>query len=81
VDQRIRWVENELIALSNSLQAMESHLNQWKQNDDRGISPAIPAPSVRAVRLSANGMRDNLNDLGEILDRIEAGDILDRYDE
>jgi hypothetical protein len=60
---------------------MESHLNQWKQNDERGISPAIPAPSVRAVRLSVNGMRDNLGDLGEILDRIEAEDILDRYDE
>jgi hypothetical protein len=81
VDQRIRWVENELIALSNSLQAMESYLNQWKQNDERGISPTIPAPSVRAVRLSVNGMRGNLNDLGEILDRIEAEDILDRYDE
>jgi hypothetical protein len=81
MDQRIRWVENELIALSDSLQAIQSHLNQWKQNDERGLSPAIPAPSVRAVRLSVNGMRGNLNDLGEILDRIEAADILDRDDD
>jgi hypothetical protein len=81
MDQRIRWVENELIALSNSLQAIQSHLNQWKQNEERGISPVMPEPSIRAVRLSVNGMRGNLNDLGEILDRVEAEDILDRYDE
>jgi hypothetical protein len=77
MDQRIRWVENELIALSKSIQAVQFHLNQWKQNDERGLSPAIPVPSVRAVRLSVDGMRGNLNDLGEILDRIEAEDILD----
>jgi hypothetical protein len=33
------------------------------------------------MRHSVNGMRDNLNDLGDILDRVEAEDILDRYDE
>jgi hypothetical protein len=77
VNQRIRWVENEVIALTKGLEAIRVHLNQWKQNDERGLSPAIPVPSVRAVRLSVNGMRGNLNDLGEILDRIEAEDILD----
>lgn len=81
MDQRIRWVENEVIALSRSLQAIQSHLNQWKQNDERGLSPAIPAPSVRAVGLSVNEMRGNLNDLSEILDRIEAEDILDSPDD
>ena len=79
MNQRIKWVENELIALNNSLQAIQSHLKQWKQNDERGISPIIPAPSVRTVRLSVNGMHGNLNDLDEILDRIEAEDILDGY--
>jgi hypothetical protein len=77
MDQRISWVENELIALNKSLQAIRSHLNQWKQNDVRGLSPVIPVSSVRSVRLSASDMRGNLNDLGEILDRIEAEDILD----
>jgi hypothetical protein len=77
MDQRISWVENELIALNKSLQAIRSHLNQWKQNDARGLSPVIPVSSVRSVRLSASDMRGNLNDLGEILDRIEAEDILD----
>ncbi len=77
MDQRISWVENELIALSKSLQAIQSHLNQWKQNDERGLSPVIPVPSVRSVRLSASDMRGDLDDLGEILDRIEAEDILD----
>ena len=72
MNQRIRWVENELIALSNSLRAIQSHLKEWKQNDERGVSPIIPEPSIRTVRLSVDSMRGNLNDLGDILDRIEA---------
>jgi hypothetical protein len=80
MDQRIRWVENELIALSGSLQAIQSHLNQWKQNEERGISPVIPVSSVRTVWNSVTEMRGNLNDLGDILDRIEAEDILNRDD-
>jgi hypothetical protein len=70
-------VENEVMALTKSLEAIRGYINQWKQNDQRGLSPAIPVPSVRAVRLSVNDMRGNLNDLGAILDRIEAEDILD----
>jgi len=81
MDQEIRWVENELIALTKSLQVIQSQLNQWKQNDARGLSPAIPVPSVRAVRNSVSGMRGNLDDLGEILDRIEAEDILNSPDD
>ena len=78
MNQRIKWVENELIALNNSLQVMQSYLKEWKQNDERGVSPIIPEPSIRTVRLSVDSMRGNLNDLGDILDRIEAEDILDR---
>jgi hypothetical protein len=81
MDQEIRWVENELIALTKSLQAIQSQLNQWKQNDAHGLSPVIPEPSVRTVRDSVNGMRGNLDDLGEILDRIEAEDILNSPDD
>lgn len=81
MDQEIKWVENELIALTKSLQVIQSQLNQWKQNDARGLSPTIPVPSVRTVRDSVNGMRGNLNDLGEILDRIEAEDILNSPDD
>jgi hypothetical protein len=81
MDQRIRWVENEVIALSGSLQAIQALLAGWKQNDERGLSPLMPADSIRTMRHSMNGMRDNLNDLGDILDRVEAEDILDRYDE
>ena len=77
MNQRIIWVENEVIALTKSLEAIRVQLSQWKQNDGRGLSPVIPVPSVRAVRLTVNDMRGDLNDLGEILDRIEAEDILD----
>jgi hypothetical protein len=80
VNQRIIWVENEVIALTKNLEAIRAQLSQWKQNDERGLSPVIPVSSVRAVRLSVNDMRGNLNDLGEILDRIEAEDILDSPD-
>jgi hypothetical protein len=80
VNQRIIWVENEVIALTKNLEAIRAQLSQWKQNDARGLSPVIPVSSVRAVRLSVNDMRGNLNDLGEILDRIEAEDILDSPD-
>jgi hypothetical protein len=81
MDQRIRWVENEVIALSSGLQAIQALLAGWKQNDARGLSPLMPEDSIRTMRHSVNGMRGNLNDLGEILDRVEAEDILDRYDE
>jgi hypothetical protein len=80
VNQRIIWVENEVIALTKNLEAIRAQLSQWKQNDARGLSPVIPVSSVRAVRLSVNDMRGNLNDLGEILDRIEAEDILESPD-
>ena len=80
MNQRIIWVENEVIALTKNLEAIRAQLSQWKQNDARGLSPVIPVSSVRAVRLSVNDMRGNLNDLGEILDRIEAEDILDSPD-
>ena len=80
MDQRTRWVENELNALSDSLQAMQALLARWKQNDAHGLSPAIPEDSVRTMRNSANEMRGNLNDLGDILDRIEAEDILNSDD-
>jgi hypothetical protein len=81
MDQRIRWVENEVVALSGSLQAIQALLAGWKQNEARGLSPEIPEDSIRTMRHSVNAMRGNLDDLGEILDRLEAEDILDRYDE
>lgn len=68
VDRRIRLIENEVNALGNSLQAVQSLLSNWKQNEERGHSPAIPEQSIRTMKLSVNGMRSNLSDIDEILD-------------
>ena len=62
MDQRITWIENEVIALSKSFEAVQSQLDTWKQNQQ------IPEPSIRAMKLYVNGMRRNLASIDEILD-------------
>lgn len=68
MDQRIRWIENEIIALSKGLEAAQFLLNQWKNNQESGLEPAIPEPSIRTMKLYASGMRRNLDTIDEILD-------------
>ena len=68
MDRRIRFIENEVNALSNSLQAVQSLLDQWKQNEERGLSPAIPAQSVGTMKKYVNGIRSRLDTINEIFD-------------
>jgi hypothetical protein len=68
VDRRIRTIDNEMKALSNSFQAAQFLLDQWQQNQGRGISPAISEESIRTMKLSVLAMRRNLDNIYEILD-------------
>lgn len=68
MDRRIRFIENEVNALSKSFQAVQSLLIQWKQNEERGPSPAITEESIRTMKLYVRGMRRNLDTMDEILD-------------
>jgi hypothetical protein len=67
VDRQIRFIENEINALSNSLQAARSLLGQWKQNELNGASVAVPAPSVGTMKEYITGMRCNLETMDDIL--------------
>lgn len=68
MDRRIRWMENELTALSNSLQAAQFVLDAWKQNEERGNEPAIPEPSIISMKGFARSMRQSLDNIDGILD-------------
>ena len=63
-----RFIENEVNALSNSLKAVQSLLDQWKQNEERGLSLAIPAQSVGTMKEHVNGIRGRLDAINETFD-------------
>ncbi len=69
--RRIRPLENEVITLTRSLEAAQFILNQWKDNQERGLEPAIPEPSITSMKGFVRGMRRNLDNIDEILDSTE----------
>lgn len=68
MDRRIRLIENEITSLSNSLQAAQFVLEQWKQNEERDLSPAIPEPSITSMKGFVRSMRRSLDNMDGILD-------------
>ena len=72
MDPRIGFIEAELNRLSLTAQSAWILFNQWKQNEQDGVSPAIPAQSIGTMKFYVNGMRLDLNTIEEILD--SAGD-------
>lgn len=68
MDRRIGFIAREVDSLTKALQAAHFLLDQWKQNEERGDSPAIPAPSIGTMKLYVRGMRRNMDSIDEILD-------------
>jgi hypothetical protein len=68
VDRRIGFIAREIDSLTKALQAAQFLLDQWKQNEERGNSPAIPTPSIGTMKSYVRGMRRNVDSIDEILD-------------
>lgn len=68
MDRRIGFIDREIDSHTKAIQAAQFLLDQWKQNEERGISPAIPAPSIGTMKGYVRGMRRNLDSIDEILD-------------
>lgn len=68
MDRRIGFIDREIDSLTKTLQAAQFVLEQWKKNQERGLSPAIPEPSITSMKDFVRGMRRNLDSIDEILD-------------
>jgi hypothetical protein len=67
VDPRIGFIEAELNRLNTTAQAAWILFQQWKQNEQDGVSPAIPEQSIGTMKAYINGMRLDLTTIDEIL--------------
>jgi hypothetical protein len=68
MDRRIGFMEAELNRLNSTAQSAWVLFQQWKQNEQDGVSPAMPAQSIGTMKTYVNGMRRDLDTIDEILD-------------